>query len=280
MNPIVQDERRVREIVDEALRRRQRGEALSDATILAAHPEFSEPLAAALKRLRVIAAARAAAARSAQDEPPPAAALLSIRCPGCASLVAASADTAWDEIHCPTCGNSFRYPEASPPAEARPRTIAHFELVRPLGSGSFGEVWEARDTKLDRQVAIKLARHAHASPRETELFLREARTAANLRHPHIVAVFEIGQQGGQCYIASELVSGENVAQWLAAAEARFQGNRHAGKRDCPGPRSRASGGDRASRPQAGERAGRRRGRAAPVGLRPGTAAVGRGRHDA
>jgi len=217
MNPIVNDDLRVREIIDDALRCRQRGELLSDEMILSAHPELSKPLTASLKRLRLIVAARAAAERGAgRDEQ--LASPLNIRCPRCTNVVAASVDTTWDEILCPTCGNSFRYPEAPRQPRERPRTIAHFELLCRLGAGSFGEVWEARDTRLDRRVAVKLPRRGESSARETELFLREARAVAKLRHPNIVAVFEIGQQGDQCYIVSELVSGQNVAQWLAAGE--------------------------------------------------------------
>ena len=68
MNPIVDDDLRVREIIDDALRRRQEGECLPDEAILASHPELAAPLGAALARLRVIAAARFAAAREAVDE--------------------------------------------------------------------------------------------------------------------------------------------------------------------------------------------------------------------
>ncbi len=103
-----------------------------------------------------------------------------------------------------------------------PRTVAHFELQRRLGEGSFGEVWEAEDTKLLRQVAVKLPRRGELTVRETELFLREARAAAQLRHPNIVAVFEIGQDGDQCYIVSELIAGHSVSQWLAARDVSYQ----------------------------------------------------------
>ena len=87
-----------------------------------------------------------------------------------------------------------------------------------MGEGGFGEVWEAYDTKLDRHVAVKLPRRGELSPREAELFLREARAAAQLRHRNIVSVFEIGQIGDQCYIVSELVVGQPLSQWLATRE--------------------------------------------------------------
>jgi WD40 repeat protein len=214
MNPIVDDDLRVREIIDDALRRRQEGERLPDEAILASHPELAAPLGAALARLRVIAAARFAAAREAVDETT---AGLQVRCPRCSQAVSAAADSTWDEIECPTCGKMFRHADQRAPAAPVPRRLAHFELLERLGTGSFGDVWEAQDTKLDRRVAVKLPRQGGASPRETELFLREARAAARLKHPHVVAVYEVGQDGDQCYIVSELVAGTNVAQWLAAA---------------------------------------------------------------
>ena len=217
MNPIVDYELRVQEIIDDAMRRRQRGESVSDSIILAAHPDLAADLEKSLKRLRLIHAARAAAEKraSATDEP---AAPLDIRCPRCTQAVRMSADTEWDEILCPTCGNSFRLGAVSKAERREPRRVAHFELLRRLGQGSFGEVWEAQDTKLDRRVAVKLPRRGELSARETELFLREARAAAQLRHPNIVAVFEIGQDGDQCYIVSELIAGQSVSRWLAARD--------------------------------------------------------------
>jgi hypothetical protein len=68
------------------------------------------------------------------------------------------------------------------------RSIGAFELQRCVGRGQFGEVWLARDAKLRREVAIKLPRQFEDDPTHTELFLREARGAARLRHPNIVPV--------------------------------------------------------------------------------------------
>ncbi len=132
-----------------------------------------------------------------------------------------SADTECDEVLCPTCGYSFRFGAVQPTEHHGTRSVAHFELQRRLGEGSFGEVWEAYDTKLDRHVALKLPRRGELSARETELFLREARSAAQLRHPNIVAIFEIGRDGDQCYIVGELISGHSVSQWLAAHDVDY-----------------------------------------------------------
>ena len=88
------------------------------------------------------------------------------------------------------------------------RKVAHFALVRELGSGSFGHVWLAFDTELDREVALKLPRIDTAD----SMGFREAKMAAKLSHPNIVSVYEVGQFEGQVYIASEYIRGETLAE--------------------------------------------------------------------
>ena len=221
MNPIVNDDTRVEEIINDCIRRRQQGEPVTDATVIASHPELATALGVALRRLRLISAARAAAERvpCAGDEP---AAGLNVRCPRCTEAISMSADTECNDVLCPTCGYSFRFGAFQLAERGALRRVAHFELQRRLGEGSFGEVWESYDTKLDRRVAVKLPRRGELSQREMELFLREARAAAQLRHPNIVAIFEIGQDGDQYYIVSELVAGLSVSQWLAAHDVDYK----------------------------------------------------------
>ena len=83
------------------------------------------------------------------------------------------------------------------------QAVAHFRLIRRLGSGSFGEVWLCRDTQLERDVAVKLP----TSQRFEGNLFHEARAAAPLNHPNIVSVYAIGNAGGQEFIASEYVAG-------------------------------------------------------------------------
>jgi len=92
--------------------------------------------------------------------------------------------------------------------------IGHFQLIDRLGQGAFGEVWKARDTELDRPVAIKIPRNQDLSETERELFLREARAAAQVRHSNIVAVHEIGRHEGQIYIAADFIDGVSLDQWI------------------------------------------------------------------
>jgi serine/threonine-protein kinase len=75
-------------------------------------------------------------------------------------------------------------------------------------------VWKARDAELDRFVAIKLPSRSGLGAEEVERFLREARAAARLNHPHVVAVHEVGHDGDQLYIAADYIDGETLGERL------------------------------------------------------------------
>jgi hypothetical protein len=100
----------------------------------------------------------------------------------------------------------------APPLVPRGR-FGRFELLEELGAGSFGQVFRALDTDLAREVAVKVPRAGRlAGPDETARFLREARSAAQLKHPSIVAIYESGQMpDGTCYLVEEFVPGETLA---------------------------------------------------------------------
>ena len=87
----------------------------------------------------------------------------------------------------------------------------HYEVVAPLGAGGMGEVLLARDTRLDRQVAIKLltAEFSQSADR-LHRFTREARAASALNHPNILTIYEIGETDGQHYITTEYIEGETL----------------------------------------------------------------------
>jgi eukaryotic-like serine/threonine-protein kinase len=88
-----------------------------------------------------------------------------------------------------------------------------YRLERPLGHGGMATVYLARDTDLDRPVAVKVLDAADEGLRER--FVREARLAARLSHPNVVSVFDAGEDGGRPYIVMEHVEGETVAELLA-----------------------------------------------------------------
>ena len=103
---------------------------------------------------------------------------MDVRCPHCQSPVDLAGDSSWSDITCPSCGSSFSLlgdDETATYDDAGRRKLGHFELIEPIGSGSFGSVWRARDTELHRTVAVKIPRKGQLSPSEVDLFLREAR---------------------------------------------------------------------------------------------------------
>ncbi len=94
--------------------------------------------------------------------------------------------------------------------------LGSYEIISPLGQGGMGEVYRARDPRLGRDVAIKVLPTAFsADPERLHRFEQEARAAAALNHPNILAVYDIGQQEGSPYIMSELLEGETLRERLA-----------------------------------------------------------------
>ncbi len=93
--------------------------------------------------------------------------------------------------------------------------LGPYEIQSELGAGGMGEVYRARDTRLDRQVAIKiLATHLSSSPELKQRLEREARAISSLNHPHICQLYDIGSQDGTDYLVMELLEGETVAERL------------------------------------------------------------------
>ena len=120
--------------------------------------------------------------------------------------------------------------------------LAAYEIIDPLGSGGMGEVYRARDTKLNREVAIKVvSAHFATDPAALARFQTEAQAVAALSHPNILSIFDFGSEQGITYAAMELLDGQSlrdrlqegplplrkaidyagqIAQGLAAAHAR------------------------------------------------------------
>jgi len=109
-------------------------------------------------------------------------------------------------------------PTGAPDAELRPGArFGRYEIVCPLGAGGMGKVYRARDTRLGRDLAIKvLSRNSSPQKQDLERFEREARSASALNHPNIVTIFELGQVDTVYYIAMELVEGELLRSLLVS----------------------------------------------------------------
>jgi serine/threonine protein kinase len=146
-----------------------------------------------------------------------------IRCPSCHNPIQLADDRS-DEVLCPVCGSNFRVQDTwITTTTSGMRQLGKFQLLERVGVGGFGAVWKARDTELDRLVALKLA-HAGLleSDADRKRFFREARAAAQLRHPHIVTVHEVASLDGLPALVAEFVEGVSLRDYLQAKKFTFR----------------------------------------------------------
>jgi serine/threonine protein kinase len=163
------------------------------------------------------AASATAAAAVAHSTPRP------IRCPQCQNPIHVADDQS-DEVLCPGCGSSFRIRDAKETTTATAmRPIGKFQLLERIGLGAFGAVWKARDTELDRIVALKIPHTGLlTSGDDLERFHREARAAAQLRHPGIVTVHEVRTLEGLPTIVSDFIEGVPLKDLLEVRGLTFR----------------------------------------------------------
>lgn len=158
-----------------------------------------------------------------------------LRCPQCrSSLPAVVTDTTRlhgsDTSDLPTAAVSAVAPVAAPappglpiPFLDAPKNIGRFEIRGQLGAGAFGTVYRAWDPKLEREIALKVARPDIVNtPQRIERFQREAKAAARLQHPNIVPVFEVGSEGRNHFIVSPLIGGQTLDQAIEAHAISFR----------------------------------------------------------
>ena len=111
-----------------------------------------------------------------------------------------------------------------------PATIGRYRVIRLLGEGGFGRVYLAQDDELDRPVAIKVPNPERvAGPEDVAAYLAEAQVLAQLDHPHIVPVYDVGRtDDGLCYVVSKYIEGSNLAERLRSGPAALPGVGRAG----------------------------------------------------
>ena len=162
-----------------------------------------------------------------------------VACPSCGQLCRVERSEREHPMTCPACGRLFlaRFARREASHQTRPRTtpvpdrttgpvppplaepaersmpsrVGRFRIERLLGAGAFGKVYLAVDPVLDRHVALKvLQRDAPGGSKARVRFLREAKSAAQLRHPNIVPVFDAGTDGDTYYLAAECIHGRTL----------------------------------------------------------------------
>jgi len=148
-----------------------------------------------------------------------------LNCPHCHNPIEVVAGSVDEEVICPSCGSSFHLDADRTQTWSKDKlpTLGKFELIEAVGRGAFGTVYRARDTQLQRIVAVKVPRSGQLSTDDDEdRFVREARNAAQLQHPGIVPVYEVGRTDLFPYIVSEFVEGVTLADTLTARTFSFR----------------------------------------------------------
>ena len=109
---------------------------------------------------------------------------------------------------------------SAPPGSFRPQTIGDYELIRRLGRGAMGDVYEARQVRLNRTVALKMIRAGLlATEEEVQRFRNEAEAVALLDHPRIVTIHDVGEDQGLHYFSMKLIRGGSLADRIEAFRA-------------------------------------------------------------
>ena len=228
---------RIRSVVDECL---ARWRILSDEELAQHHSDLLPDLKEEMKKLACIMVGAAPSDRSRVDDSPEydthtvdaevaaeldtlaapadlpgAMSTLSLRCPRCEARLPMADDYPYNTFACSEC--RFQVPIALSQTDAPPDQplgkLRSFDLLARIGLGAFGSVWLARDSRLDRLVALKMSRHADADGTYLGLLAREARIVARLTHPNIVSIHDVIEESDNLYIVSAYIAGGTLADW-------------------------------------------------------------------
>ncbi len=113
--------------------------------------------------------------------------------------------------------------QSSAEAHVMPTKLGRYAVKRILGKGGFGVVYLAHDPQLDRLVAVKVPRpDRFKTAQQVANFMQEARTAANLRHPGLVTVYDVQEENGIPFIVQEFINGETLASWITKVDRSFE----------------------------------------------------------
>jgi WD40 repeat protein len=206
-------------VLADVMQRLDADEPVDRESLIAAHPELAEELRAHFSDATAVHRLAAGITANFTHQATPRRAL-EVRCPNCHAPMEVAVDTALTDLTCPSCGSHFSLVDQSKATRMAPPLLklGRFELIERIGVGGFGSVWKARDKELDRTVAIKIPRAGDMTAEEQEKFFREARAAAQLRHPNIVSVHEVGRDGDSVYIVSNFVRGVTLGDWLTGQQ--------------------------------------------------------------
>ncbi len=141
---------------------------------------------------------------------------MEIQCPNCQTSMERDAPEA-STWRCPACGTIIDPNNATETVTFDARQVVrlqHYELLEEIGSGRFGVVWRARDTRLQHIVAIKIPRGQNLTHQTKAMFLREARAAARLEHPNIIRVRYVGEADDAIFIVSDFIDGVTLADMI------------------------------------------------------------------
>jgi hypothetical protein len=151
---------------------------------------------------------------------------MQLRCPNCGNAVSQNGAANLPAVVCSNCGTRVEvHPDATIAwgADGEKVRVGRFELLVSVGVGAFGTVYRARDSDLDRIVAIKVPRAGSlVTAADRDRFLRESRNVAQLQHPCIVPVYEVGQHEGIPFLVSEFVDGLTLSDYLSGQRVPFR----------------------------------------------------------